>query len=92
MFCKKIEPFAVYYRKLLNSCNKATHNILGKEIKLLLPLLERKQKCGIITTLVSSFIGLAYEGYPVSFIINEIIPYTKLLMPWMVRLISSTIN
>ena len=34
---------------------------MEKEIKLLLPHVHRKQKCGIITTLVSSFIGLAYE-------------------------------
>ena len=32
------------------------------------------------------------KGYPVSFIINEITLYIKLLMPWMIRLISSTIN
>ena len=38
------------------------HNILGKEINLLLPQISRVQKCGIITMLVSSFIGLAYEG------------------------------
>ena len=28
----------------------------------MLPKIQRKQKCGTITTLVSSFIGLAYEG------------------------------
>ena len=38
------------------------HNILENEINLLLPQVQRKQKCGIITTLVSSFIGLAHEG------------------------------
>ena len=38
------------------------HNILKNEINLILPQISRKQKCGIITTLVSSFIGLAYEG------------------------------
>ena len=38
------------------------HNILKNEINLLLPQIPRIQKCGIITTLVSSFIGLAYEG------------------------------
>ena len=38
------------------------HNTLEKEINLLLPKVPRKQKCGIITMLVSSFIGLAYEG------------------------------
>ena len=60
-FCNKIKPFVTYYKRLINSCNTA-HKILEKEIKLLLPPVQRKQKCGIITTLVSSFIGLAYEG------------------------------
>ena len=32
------------------------------EIDFILPQLPTKQKCGIITTLVSSFIGLTYEG------------------------------
>ena len=61
-FCNKIKPFVTYYNKLINSYNNTAHNILEKEIKLLLPQVKRKQKCGIITTLVSSFIGLAYEG------------------------------
>ena len=51
-FCKKIEPFVIYYRRLTNSYNNTTHNILQKEIKLLLPQVQRKQKHGIITTLV----------------------------------------
>ena len=51
-----------YYDKLINSYINTTHNILEKEIKLLSPHVKRKQKHGIITTLVSSFIGLAYEG------------------------------
>ena len=38
------------------------HNILENEINLLLLQIPRKQKCGIVTTLVASFIGLAYEG------------------------------
>ena len=29
---------------------------------MLLPKVSKRQKCGIITTVVSSFIGLAYEG------------------------------
>ena len=61
-FCNKIKPFVIYYKRLINSYNNTVHNILEKEIKLLLPPLIRKQKHGIITTLVSSFIGLAYEG------------------------------
>ena len=47
---------------MINVYNKTTQNIIEKEVKLLLSQVNRKQKCGIITTLVSSFIGLAYEG------------------------------
>ena len=61
-FCKKIEPFVVYYKRLVNSYNNTMYNILEKEIKLFLPQVQRKQKHGIITTLMSSFIGLTYEG------------------------------
>ena len=60
-YCDKIKLFVSYYRKLINSYNKTAHNILENEIKPLLPQISR-QKCGIITTLVSGFIGLAYEG------------------------------
>ena len=62
MFCKKIEPFVLYYKRLINSYNNTAHNILTNEINPILPQIPREQKCGIISTLVSSFIGLAYEG------------------------------
>ena len=58
-FCKKIELFVIYYKRLINSYINTVHNILEKEIKLLLPQVQTRQKCEIITTLVSSFIGLA---------------------------------
>ena len=58
----KIEPFVIYYKRLINSYSNTVHSILEKEIELLLPQVQSRQKCGIITTLVSSFIGLAYEG------------------------------
>ena len=61
-FCKKIEPFVLYYKRLIKSFNNTAHNILENEINLILPQIPQKQKCGIITILVSSFIGLAYEG------------------------------
>ena len=61
-FCKIIEPFVLYYKRLIKSCNNTAHNILENEINLILPQIPRKQKHGIITMLVSSFIGLAYEG------------------------------
>ena len=47
---------------MINSYSNTAYNILEKEIKLLLPQVQTRQKCGIITTLVSSFIGLAYDG------------------------------
>ena len=61
-FCKKIEPFELYYKRLIISYNNTAHNILGNEINLILHWIPRKQKCGNITILVSSFIALAYEG------------------------------
>ena len=51
----------LYLITLIHSYNKTTHNILQNEIRLLLPQVSR-QKHGIIITLMSSFIGLAYEG------------------------------
>ena len=61
-FCNKVKPVVTYYDKLINSYNNTAHNILEKGVKLLLPQVKSKQKHGIITTLVSSFIGLDYEG------------------------------
>ena len=57
----KIKPFVFHYNNLITSYNATVYNILESEIKPLLPQLSR-QKHGIITTLVSGFIGLAYEG------------------------------
>ena len=45
-FCKKIELFVVYYKRLIKSYNKTMHNILENEIKLLLPQIPRLQKYG----------------------------------------------
>ena len=65
-YYNKIKPFVSYYSRLIDSYNKTAYNILQNEIKPLLPQKPR-QKHGIITTLVSSFIGLAYEGISSSF-------------------------
>ena len=45
MFCKKIEPFITYYKRLIKSYNDTAHNILKNEIDLVLPQVPRKQKC-----------------------------------------------
>ena len=52
-YCNKIKPFVIYYNRLINSYNNTTHNILEKEIKLLLPQVSKRQTtwnhnhCGI---------------------------------------------
>ena len=69
-FCKKIEPYVTYYKRQITSYNKIAHNILKNKIDLILPQIPRTQKSGIITTIVSSFIGLAYEGIS-SFLHNK---------------------
>ena len=44
MFCKRIEPFVLYYKRLIKSYNNTDHNILKNEINLILPEIPRKQK------------------------------------------------
>ena len=56
-YCNKIKPFVTFYSKLILSYNKTAHNILENEIRLLLPQVSKRQKRGLITTLVSSFTG-----------------------------------
>ena len=60
-YCNKIKLFVTHYNNLIKSYNTTVYNILENEIKPLLPQISR-QKHGIITMLVSVFIGLAYEG------------------------------
>ena len=61
MYCNKLKPVVTYYSKLIKSYNNTVHDIIENKIKPLLPQRPR-QKCGLVTTLVSGFIGLAYEG------------------------------
>ena len=69
----KIVPFIYYYKKQIDSYNKTVHNIKTKEIPLILLNFEKnkKEKRGIITSLVTSFIGLAYKVYLAIYIIND---------------------
>ena len=65
-YCNKLKPFVSYYFKLIKSYNSTVYDILENKIKPLLPKMPR-QKCGLVMTLVSGFIGLAYGGYQVFF-------------------------
>ena len=57
-------PFIYFYREQTDYYNQTAHEILTKEISLILPMFpkERKEKRSIITPLVTSFVGLADEG------------------------------
>ena len=60
-YCNIIKPFVSHYSKLIKSYNDTVYNILTSEIRLLL-LHVSNQKHGLVSTIVSGFIGLAYEG------------------------------
>ena len=60
----KIAPHIDYYRKQVAYYNQTAIDILTNELALMLPTFpkQNRQKRGIITSLISGFIGLAYEG------------------------------
>ena len=62
-FGSKIIPFIYYYKKQEDSYNQTVYDILTKEIPLILPTFKKnkKEKTGIITSLVTGFIGFAFE-------------------------------
>ena len=43
IFCKKIEPFIIFYKRMIKSYNNIAHNILKNEIDLILTQVPRKQ-------------------------------------------------
>ena len=48
----------------IKACNTTVHHILKNEVDLILPkfYMEQRNKRGIIGTIISGFIGLAFEG------------------------------
>ena len=63
-YCIKIAPHIDYYKKQIEYYNQTAHNILTNETALILPTFTKteRQKRGILTSLITGFIGLAYEG------------------------------
>ena len=63
IFCEKIVLFIDFYEKQISSYDGTSHKILNV-ISLILPYFPkaRKEMRGIITSLITGFIGLAYEG------------------------------
>ena len=60
----KIAPHIEYYRKQIAYYNQTAADILTNELALILPTFptQDRQKRGIITSLITGFISLAYEG------------------------------
>ena len=63
-YCRKIRPHIYFYKQQIKSHKKTAHHILKKEVDLILPQfsMNRKEKRSIVTSLITGFIGLAYEG------------------------------
>ena len=63
-YCIKIAPHIDYYRKQTVYYNQTASDILTNVIALILPTFTKqdRHKRGIITSLITGFIGLAYEG------------------------------
>ena len=63
VYCRKIIPFVHYYKEQISSFNCTVPSILTNKMLLILSKFPKtcKVKRGIITSLISGFIGLAYE-------------------------------
>ena len=67
VYCKNIIPYMYLYKHQVEYYEKMVYEILEKDIGLILPKFEDReknveQKRQIISALISGFIGLAYEG------------------------------
>ena len=64
IYCAKIVPHIAFYKKQIDYYNWTAYEIITNELALILPKISKqeRQKRGIITSLITGFIGLAYEG------------------------------
>ena len=83
-FCLKIVPFVYYYEKQIESYNKTIYNILTKEIPLILLNFQKnkKEKRGIITSLVTGLIDWHRKGYLAIYIIKGKKHYIEHSLLW----------
>ena len=62
-YCRKIGPYVYFHKQQIRSLNETAHHILKNKVDLILPQFPaRKEKRCIFTSLITGFIGLAYEG------------------------------
>ena len=63
-YCINIAPHIDYYKKQIEYYNQTAYDILTNKIALILPTFTKteRQKRGILMSLITGFIRLAYEG------------------------------
>ena len=78
-YCVKIAPHINYYRKQIAYYNQMAIDILTNELALIPPTLPKqdRQKREIIKSLITGFIGLAYEGISSFFTPQKAESFTK---------------
>ena len=64
IYCAKIVLHLAFYKKQIDYYNQTAYEIITNGLVLILPTISKqeRQKRGIITSLITGFIGLAYEG------------------------------
>ena len=72
MYCVKLRPYMAFYNMQIKACNNTAHHILKNEVDLILPKFPDGQRNirGIFSTIISGFVGLAFEGIS-SFLHNK---------------------
>ena len=80
--CRRITPYAKFYKQQIDYYNWTTYNILQNEIGLIWPSFcnnNRKKRflTRILGTIASKVIGLAFKIFQVFYIIKGIRPYRK---------------
>ena len=63
-YCIKIVLHIAYYKKQIEYYNQTAYEILTNKLSLILPKFTKqdRKKRGILTSIITGFIGLAYEG------------------------------
>ena len=72
LYCLKLSTYTAFYKIQIKAHNNMAHHILKNEVDLILPKFyeDQKTKRGIFSTIISSFVGLAFKGIS-SFLHNK---------------------
>ena len=64
LYCAKLRPCMAFYKIQIKACNNTANHILKNEVDLILPKFPEEwiNKRGILSAIITGFIGLAFEG------------------------------